>query len=96
MNWDTIKGNWLQVRGKAREKWGKLTDDDLDRVAGVRDQLVGKVQERYGVLRDEAEKQVGEWERASADWERGNEPRGVTTETSEVGRGGKRMEASGE
>lgn len=58
MNWDQIEGNWKQVRGKIREKWGKLTDDDLDVAAGKRDKLVGKLQERYGMGRDEAEKQL--------------------------------------
>jgi len=58
MNWDQIEGNWKQVRGKMREKWGKLTDDDLDVAAGKRDKLVGKIQERYGMQRDEAEQKV--------------------------------------
>ena len=62
MNWDQIKGNWKQFRGKAQEKWGDLTDDDLDRIAGQRDQLIGKVQECYGIAREEAEKQVKEFE----------------------------------
>ncbi len=63
MNWDRIQGNWRQFKGKAREEWGDLTDDDLDIVQGKRDQLVGKIQERYGILRDEAEKRVSSWER---------------------------------
>lgn len=58
MNWDQIEGNWKQMRGKIREKWGKLTDDDLDVAAGKRDKLIGKLQERYGMGRDEAEKQL--------------------------------------
>ena len=61
MNQDTMKGQWKQLKGKAREKWGKLTDDDLDRIEGRREQLVGKIQERYGVARDEAERQVSSW-----------------------------------
>lgn len=61
MNWDRIEGNWKQFSGAAQEKWGKLTNDDLDVAAGKRDQLVGKVQERYGIARDEAEKQVDEF-----------------------------------
>jgi uncharacterized protein YjbJ (UPF0337 family) len=61
MNWDQIKGQWKQYTGKAREKWGELTDDDLERAAGGRDQLVGVVQERYGIAREEAEKQVDSW-----------------------------------
>ena len=56
MNWDTIKGNWNQLKGKAREEWGKFTDDDLEYIAGKRDQLVGKLQERYGYVREDAER----------------------------------------
>ena len=63
MNKDTIKGNWKQFKGKIKEHWGKLTDDDLDVIDGKRDQLVGKVQERFGIARDAADKQVAEWER---------------------------------
>ncbi len=58
MNWDTIKGNWSQLTGKVKEEWGDLTDDDLTEAAGERDQLVGKIQARYGVAKDEAERQV--------------------------------------
>ncbi len=58
MNWDRIEGNWKQLRGKARAKWGKLTDDQLDVIGGKREQLVGRVQEHYGIAKDEAEKQV--------------------------------------
>jgi uncharacterized protein YjbJ (UPF0337 family) len=58
MNWDRIEGKWKQSKGKFREKWGKLTDDDLDVIAGKRDQLVGRLQERYGIAKDEAEKQA--------------------------------------
>jgi uncharacterized protein YjbJ (UPF0337 family) len=61
MNWDTIAGQWKQVRGKVVEKWGKLTDDDLQVIAGKRDQLVGRIQERYGITREEAERQVQEF-----------------------------------
>jgi uncharacterized protein YjbJ (UPF0337 family) len=61
MNWDTISGQWKQFKGKAKEKWGKLTDDELDVVAGKRDQLIGKIQERYGVKKDQAEKEVDQW-----------------------------------
>ena len=56
MNWDIIKGNWNQLKGKARAEWGKFTDDDLETIAGSRDQLVGKLQERYGYAREEAER----------------------------------------
>jgi uncharacterized protein YjbJ (UPF0337 family) len=67
MNWDRIKGNWKQITGKAKEQWGKLTDDDLEVVAGHRDQLAGKIQERYGVAKDEAERQLAAWERKVTD-----------------------------
>jgi uncharacterized protein YjbJ (UPF0337 family) len=69
MNWDQIEGNWKQTAGKAREQWGKLTDSDLSVVAGRREQLAGKIQEHYGVAREEAEKQIAEWQRkATDDW----------------------------
>lgn len=58
MNWDQVEGKWTQYKGKAKEKWGKLTDDDLNVIRGKRDQLIGRVQERYGIMREEAEKQV--------------------------------------
>ncbi|HEY9020333.1 MAG TPA: CsbD family protein [Paracoccaceae bacterium] len=61
MNWDILEGKWKQFTGSAKENWGKLTDDDLDQAAGKRDQLVGKIQEKYGIARDEAETQVDEW-----------------------------------
>ena len=64
MNWDRAAGEWKQLKGKVKQKWGKLTDDDLAYVAGHRDQLLGRLQERYGIARDQAEKQVKEWERS--------------------------------
>jgi len=67
MNWDQIKGNWKQVAGQAKVQWGKLTDDDMDVVAGHRDQLAGRIQERYGVAKEEAEKQVTEWQARATD-----------------------------
>jgi uncharacterized protein YjbJ (UPF0337 family) len=63
MNWDQIKGNWKQLQGRARQQWGKLTDDDMEVAAGQRDELVGKIQERYGIAREDAERQVSDWER---------------------------------
>ena len=63
MNKDEIGGNWKQFKGKAKEKWGKLTDDDMTVIEGKRDQLVGRVQERYGIAKDKAEEQVAAWER---------------------------------
>ena len=67
MNWEQIQGGWKQVTGQAKEQWGKLTDDDLAVVAGRRDQLAGKIQERYGVAKDDAEKQIAEWQRKASD-----------------------------
>jgi uncharacterized protein YjbJ (UPF0337 family) len=63
MNWDQIKGNWKQWQGRAQQQWCKLTNDDLDVVEGNRTELVGRIQERYGIAREEAERQVSEWER---------------------------------
>ncbi|NNL84448.1 MAG: CsbD family protein [Myxococcales bacterium] len=61
MNWDRIEGNWKQFKGKAQQKWGKLTDDDCDVVKGKKEELIGKVQERHGIARDRAEREVDEW-----------------------------------
>ena len=61
MNWDQLKGQWKQVKGQAKTRWGKLTDDDLDVAAGQRDQLVGRIQERYGIAKDQAQREVDEW-----------------------------------
>jgi len=63
MNSDRIEGNWHQMVGAVKEKWGKLTDDDLKVIEGSVERLVGKVQERYGVAIEEAQKQVEEWKR---------------------------------
>ena len=62
MNKDEASGNWKQFKGKVKEKWGKLTDDDMQVIEGKRDQLVGKIQERYGYAKDQAEKEVTDWE----------------------------------
>jgi uncharacterized protein YjbJ (UPF0337 family) len=67
MNWDTIQGNCKQLTGRAKQQWGKLTDDDLQVVAGHRDMLLGKIQERYGIAKDEAEKQLSAWEKSADD-----------------------------
>ena len=64
MNWDQIEGKWKQFAGSARERWGKFTDDDLETISGKKDQLVGRIQERYGIAQAEAEKQADEWSRA--------------------------------
>jgi uncharacterized protein YjbJ (UPF0337 family) len=61
MNWERVEGKWKQLRGTVRAKWGKLTDDDLDVIAGKRDALLGKLQERYGLERDRAESAVDEF-----------------------------------
>jgi len=61
MNEDTLKGQWMQLKGGIREKWGKLTSDDIDQVQGKAEQLIGRVQERYGIAREEAERQVNGW-----------------------------------
>jgi uncharacterized protein YjbJ (UPF0337 family) len=62
MNWDRIEGNWKQFKGSAKQQWGKLTDDQLDVIAGKRDSLAGRIQESYGISKDEAEKQLAEWQ----------------------------------
>ena len=61
MNWDRIEGNWKQFKGQARQKWGELTDDDVEQIGGQKDQLVGKLQERRGIARDEAEREINDW-----------------------------------
>ena len=61
MNWDQVGGKWMQLKGKAREQWGDLTDDDLDCIAGQKDQLVGVIQEKYGKTKEDAESEVDEW-----------------------------------
>ena len=58
MNWDQIQGKWTQLTGSMKQQWGKLTDDDLQQIAGKREALIGKLQERYGIARQEADKQV--------------------------------------
>jgi uncharacterized protein YjbJ (UPF0337 family) len=64
MNWDQTEGQWKQMKGKMKEKWGKLTDDDWTQIAGKKDQFRGKLQERYGYSREQAERNLEEWERA--------------------------------
>lgn len=71
MNWDQISGQWRQVKGKVKEKWGKLTDDEIDVAAGKRDQLVGKIQQKYGIAKDQAEREVDQWARPSGKIELG-------------------------
>lgn len=61
MNWEQVQGKWRQFVGSAKQQWGKLTDDDLDVIDGEREKLVGKIQERYGIAKDEAEAEVDKW-----------------------------------
>jgi uncharacterized protein YjbJ (UPF0337 family) len=64
VNWDQIMGNWTQTKGRFRQQWSKLTNDDLDGVKGHRDYLLGKLQERYGITKEEAERQLKNFERS--------------------------------
>lgn len=63
MNWDRIEGNWKTLSGKLRSEWGRLTDKDLAVIAGHREQLAGKLQQRYGIAREDAEQQLSHWHR---------------------------------
>jgi uncharacterized protein YjbJ (UPF0337 family) len=61
MNWDRIEGNWKEFRGKVQQQWGKLTDDDFDLIRGKRTELAGHLQQRYGIARDQAEREIDSW-----------------------------------
>ncbi len=61
MDWNRVEGNWKQVKGKVKEKWGKLTDDDLTAINGRREELEGKIQQHYRLAKDQAKKQVDDW-----------------------------------
>ncbi len=61
MDWNRIEGNWKQFKGKIKEKWGELTDDDIDRMEGSREQFEGKIQEKYGIGKDQAKRNVDDW-----------------------------------
>ena len=74
MNLDIVKGNWKQVKGKVKEQWGKLTDDQLDVIDGKRVELAGKIQEAYGISKDEAEEQIKAFEKTNKD----NRPRSIS------------------
>ena len=63
MNWDQIEGKWKEMKGHVKEKWGKLTDDDLDYINGKRDQFVGRLQQRYGIAKEDAQDQLDRWMR---------------------------------
>jgi uncharacterized protein YjbJ (UPF0337 family) len=67
MNEDTFKGQWMQLKGKIREQWGKLTDDDVDQIQGRSEQLIGKLQNRYGIARDEAQRQFDSWQSSNVE-----------------------------
>jgi uncharacterized protein YjbJ (UPF0337 family) len=67
MNKDRLRGQWKQVKGRIKEQWGRLTDDDLDVIAGKRQQLLGRIQERHGIAREEAQRQVEQFERRNPD-----------------------------
>lgn len=71
MNWDIIEGNWKEFKGRVKEKWGKLTDDSLDTIAGRREQLSGQLQQTYGITKDQAEVQVRAFEATHKDFEPG-------------------------
>lgn len=68
MNWDIVAGNWNQFKGKVKAQWGKLTDDQLKVIGGKRDVLSGKIQEAYGITKDEADKQVKQFEDLNRDY----------------------------
>jgi uncharacterized protein YjbJ (UPF0337 family) len=61
MNWDQLEGKWTQAKGQIKQKWAKLTDDDLEYMSGSRDRFVGRLQERYGIAKEEAQRQAEEW-----------------------------------
>ena len=68
MNWDIVEGNWKQFSGKVKTQWGKLTDDQLDVISGKRTELAGKIQEAYGISKDEVEKQIKSFEEIHKDY----------------------------
>ena len=82
MNTDRAEGKWKQMKGTLKEKWGKLTDDDLTVIEGNKDQLVGRVQERYGIAKDEAQKQVDDWNRINEQQERDERNRDLDRKAS--------------
>ncbi|QBX35410.1 CsbD family protein [Paracoccus liaowanqingii] len=61
MNWDIIQGKWKQLKGSAKEKWGELTDDELDQIDGNKDKMAGKLQEKYGYTKDQADKEIDDY-----------------------------------
>lgn len=79
MNWDQIKGKWKQLKGSVRERWGELTDDDLDMIAGNRERFIGLLQERYGIEKEEALRRADDWANSL------NETEGAPRRTSTSG-----------
>ena len=79
MNWDRVVGNWKQFKGNVKEHWGRLTDDQIDVIAGRRDQLAGKIQEAYGISKEEAERQVSSFEERYGDWKPDDAPPTIGT-----------------
>jgi uncharacterized protein YjbJ (UPF0337 family) len=69
MNWDQIEGKWKQMKGSVRQKWAKLTDDDLEYIAGNRDNFAGRLQERYGIAKEDAERQLDAWQKGITETE---------------------------
>jgi len=72
MNWDQVQGKWTQMKGSVKQQWGKLTDDDLDVIDGSKDKLVGRLQERYGIKKEEAQRQLDAWTQTAFESERGS------------------------
>ena len=71
MNWDQVQGSWRQFKGQVKQKWGDLTDDEIDRVEGRQEELAGLIQKKYGKTREEAQREVDDWARTlSSAWER--------------------------
>jgi uncharacterized protein YjbJ (UPF0337 family) len=90
MDWNRVEGNWKQVKGKVKEQWGKLTDDDLTAINGRRDQLEGKIQERYGYAKDQVRKEIDDWYRSTESDLRGSKKSGTSAgftnrDTEELG-----------
>jgi uncharacterized protein YjbJ (UPF0337 family) len=67
MNWNQLEGKWKQMKGSVKEHWGKFTDDDMDQIAGHRDKFIGKIQERYGIAQEEAQRRADDWMRTAGD-----------------------------
>ncbi|HSD73658.1 MAG TPA: CsbD family protein [Steroidobacteraceae bacterium] len=83
MNWDRIEGNWQQAKGRVKQRWGKLTDDQIAVINGQRDILAGKLQEAYGLSKDEVDRQIREWEASLSDMDVEVETRsGTRTEST--------------